>query len=49
VLTAAMLDRILQHSIIVFINGESFRLKGKRKAGLIGRTAKQGQDKRRRD
>ena len=33
VLTAAMLDRILHHSIIVSINGESFRLKDKRKAG----------------
>jgi hypothetical protein len=38
-----MLDRILHHSIIVSINGESFRLKDKRKAGLIAakaRTAK---------
>jgi DNA replication protein DnaC len=35
VLTAAMLDRILHHSIIVNINGESFRLKDKRKAGLL--------------
>ena len=41
VLTAAMLDRILHHSIIVSINGESFRLKDKRKAGLLGKTAKQ--------
>jgi hypothetical protein len=35
VLTAAMLDRILHHSIIVNINGESFRLKDKRKAELL--------------
>ena len=35
VLTAAMLDRILHHSIIVSINGESFRLKDKRKAGVL--------------
>jgi DNA replication protein DnaC len=35
VLTVAMLDRILHHSIIVSINGESFRLKDKRKAGLL--------------
>ena len=35
VLTAAMLDRVLHHSIIVNINGESFRLKDKRKAGLL--------------
>ena len=40
VLTVAMLDRILHHSMIVSINGESFRLKDKRKAGLLGRTAK---------
>ncbi len=39
VLTAAMLDRILHHSTIVSINGDSFRLKDKRKAGLIGKTA----------
>src|SRR5580698_4918638 len=35
VLTAAMLDRVLHHSIIISINGESYRLKDKRKAGLI--------------
>jgi len=35
VLTVAMLDRVLHHSIIVNINGESFRLKDKRKAGLL--------------
>jgi DNA replication protein DnaC len=43
VLTAAMLDRILHHSIIVSIDGESFRLKDKRKAGVLttpGRIAK---------
>ena len=39
-LTAAMLDRILHHSIIVSINSESFRLKDKRKAGLLGKTTK---------
>jgi DNA replication protein DnaC len=32
VLTAAMLDRILHHSTIISISGESFRLKDKRKA-----------------
>jgi DNA replication protein DnaC len=36
VLTAAMLDRILHHSIIVSINGDSFRLKQKRRAGILG-------------
>jgi DNA replication protein DnaC len=35
VLTVAILDRILHHSIIVNISGESFRLKDKRKAGLL--------------
>jgi DNA replication protein DnaC len=35
VLTVAMLDRVLHHSTIVNINGESFRLKDKRKAGLL--------------
>lgn len=35
VLTGAMLDRILHHSIVVNINGESFRLKDKRKAGIV--------------
>src|SRR5271155_5547950 len=40
VLTAAMLDRILHHSIIVSINGESFRLKDKRKAGLLDKVTK---------
>ncbi len=36
VLTAAMLDRILHHAFVVSIQGESYRLKDKRKAGLIG-------------
>jgi hypothetical protein len=40
VLTAAMLDRILHHSIIVSINGKSFRLKDKRKAGLLAAAGK---------
>jgi DNA replication protein DnaC len=40
VLTVAMLDRLLHHSIIVRINGESFRLKDKRRARLIGTPAK---------
>jgi hypothetical protein len=31
-----MLDRRLQHSISVNLSGESFRLKNKRKAGLLG-------------
>lgn len=34
-LTAALLDRLLHHSTILNITGESFRLKDKRKAGFI--------------
>ena len=34
-LTSAMLDRILHHSHVVQIKGDSDRLKEKRKAGLI--------------
>lgn len=37
VLTAAMLDRVLHHASIVAIGGESYRLKDKRKAGLMAR------------
>lgn len=36
-LTAAMLDRLLHHAHIVSMNGESYRLKDKRKAGQAGR------------
>ena len=36
VLTAAMLDRLLHHAQVVQIQGESCRLKDKRKAGIIG-------------
>jgi DNA replication protein DnaC len=35
VLTAAMLDRLLHHSTVVVIQGESYRLKDKRRAGLL--------------
>jgi len=35
VLTAAMLDRLLHHAHVVQIQGESYRLKDKRKAGII--------------
>jgi DNA replication protein DnaC len=37
VLTAAMLDRILHHATIVQIAGESYRLKDKRRAGIMAR------------
>ena len=37
VLTAAMLDRLLHHSTVVQISGESYRLKDKRRAGVMAR------------
>jgi DNA replication protein DnaC len=40
VLTVAMLDRILHHSTIVSISGDSFRLKDKRKAGVLAASGK---------
>ncbi len=36
VLTAAMLDRLLHHSHVVQLAGDSYRLKEKRQAGLVG-------------
>jgi DNA replication protein DnaC len=39
VLATAILDRLLHHSLTVNIKGESYRLKEKRKAGLLGPTA----------
>ncbi len=37
VLTAAMLDRILHHATVVQISGESYRLKDKRRTGILAR------------
>jgi DNA replication protein DnaC len=37
VLTAAVLDRILHHATVVQIAGESFRLKDKRRVGIMAR------------
>ena len=34
-LTAAIMDRLIHHSHIVNINGDSYRLKQKRKAGIL--------------
>ena len=37
-----MLDRLLHHSQVIQIQGESYRLKDKRKAGIVGsRTGKE--------
>jgi DNA replication protein DnaC len=41
VLTAAMLDRILHHAAVVQISGERYRLKDKRRAGIMARPAKE--------
>lgn len=38
-LTAAMLDRLMHHSHLIQIKGESYRLKDKRKAGVLGLAA----------
>jgi len=35
-LTAAMLDRLIYHAHLIQIKGESYRLKDKRKAGVLG-------------
>jgi DNA replication protein DnaC len=40
VLAAAILDRLLHHSHTLVIQGESYRLKQKKKAGLLGRVVK---------
>jgi DNA replication protein DnaC len=38
-LTAAMLDRLLHHAHIAQIQGDSYRLRDKRKAGVIRKTS----------
>ena len=40
VLAAAILDRLLHHSHTLMIQGESYRLRQKKKAGLLGSTGK---------
>jgi len=35
-LKSAMLDRLLHHAHMIQIRGESYRLKGKRRAGIMG-------------
>jgi DNA replication protein DnaC len=45
VLATAILDRLLHHATTLNIKGESYRLKEKRKAGLLGRPAEQNPDK----
>jgi hypothetical protein len=36
VIASAVLDRLLHRSVTINIRGESYRLKDKRKAGIIG-------------
>ena len=48
VFTVAMLDRILHHSPIVNINGEGFRLKDERKAGMLAAPGKPAKHQNRR-
>ena len=40
VLATAILDRLLHHATTVNIKGDSYRLREKRKAGLLGRKPK---------
>ena len=35
-IAAAVLDRLLHHSHILVVQGESYRLKQKKRAGLVG-------------
>ena len=44
VIATAILDRLLHHATTVNIKGESYRLKEKRKAGLLKDKAKTGGD-----
>ncbi len=41
VLAAAILDRLLHHSHTLLIQGDNYRLRQKRKAGLLGRSVPQ--------
>jgi len=45
VLATAVLDRLLHHATTLNIKGESYRLREKRKAGLLGRTPEERTDK----
>ncbi len=45
VLATAVLDRLLHHATTLNIKGESYRLREKRKAGLLGRPSQNQKDK----
>ena len=38
-IAAAVLDRLLHHSHVLVVQGESYRLKQKTRAGLVARSA----------
>jgi len=44
VMATAILDRLLHHSTIINIKGESYRLKEKRKSGILGKTPRMATD-----
>jgi DNA replication protein DnaC len=44
IVAAAILDRPLHHSQVLTIRGESFRLKGNRKSGLVKPALVEGSD-----
>ena len=39
VLVTAILDRLLHHSLVITIRGDSYRLRGKRCSGLLQKAA----------
>ena len=45
VLATAILDRLLHHSTTINIKGESYRLKSKRKAGVLNAVVKEEEGK----
>ena len=45
VLATAILDRLLHHSTTLNIKGESYRLKEKRRAGLLSRPPSEGESR----
>jgi len=45
VLATAILDRLLHHATTINIKGESYRIKEKRKAGLLGGNNKTEEEK----
>jgi DNA replication protein DnaC len=42
VMATAILDRLLHHSTVISIKGDSYRLREKRKAGMLEKEEKKG-------